>query len=90
MSASERVELGRLREAVDGLTKQNATLTTQIALLTEGKGDAVKMGMLTTKAEMSEKMLEQFKAGLEAGLAMATGHGLRASPPPSAAVAGPP
>ena len=52
------------------------------------EGTAVKLGVLTTKAEMAEKLLEQFKAGLESGLAMATGHGLRIATPLSAA--GPP
>jgi hypothetical protein len=42
------------------------------------------MGILTTKAEMSEKMLQQFQAGLERGLSMVSGHGLQFSPPSSA------
>ena len=82
--ASESTEIGQLRVANAQLTTENAQLSAKIELLTGGNADAVKMGMLTTKAEMSEKLLEQFQAGLERGLAMVTGHGLRFSPPPSA------
>ena len=39
------------------------------------------MGVLTTKAEMAEQLLTQFQAGLERGLAMISGHGLRFTPP---------
>ena len=90
LSASERKELVRLRSKVTTLTAENASLTVQVSHLTGAEGDAVKLGVLTTKAEMAEKLLEQFKAGLESGLAMATCHRLCASPPPSAAVAKPP
>ena len=52
-------------------------------MLTEGKGIEVKMGILTTKAEMAEKLLEQFQAGLERGLSMAAS-AMRGTTPASA------
>ena len=77
-----------MRASARTLTAENASLTAQVSHLTGVEGTAVKLGVLTTKAEMAEKLLEQFKAGLQSGLAMATGHGLRIATPLSAA--GPP
>ena len=63
-----------------------------LSFLTQGAASDVKLAMLQTKAEMAEKLLVQFQAGLEKGLAMASAmaSGIRFSPPPSASMAGPP
>jgi len=68
LSSDERTELQRLRSR-----SENATLTAKIDMLTEGKGADIKMAELATKAEMAEKLLAQFQAGLEKGIAMASG-----------------
>ena len=57
-------------------------------MIEKGNSKDATVASLTTKAEIAEQLLVQFQAGLEKGLAMASG--LRFSPPASAQLAGPP
>lgn len=83
LSAKEREELLALRQEVAALK----------ARLDDAQGSSSakeRMAELITKAEMSEKLLKQYQAGLEKGLEMASSLRFGLHTPASAAGAGPP
>ena len=86
------LSVAELTAQVSKLREEKAELVTKLSFLTQGAESDVKLAMLQTRAEMAEKLLVQFQAGLEKGLAMASAisSGIRFSPPPSAGMAGPP
>jgi hypothetical protein len=87
-SASNRATIEELVNGVTASTElhklriENAQLLAKLDVITAGQTNEVRLGILTTKAEMAEKLLEQFQAGLERGLQMMSGHPVRFTSPP--------
>ena len=87
-SASNHATIDTPLNGVTALTElqklrvENAQLLAKLDVVTAGQSNEVRLGILTTKAEMAEKLLEQFQAGLERGIQMMSGQPVRFTSPP--------